>query len=348
MKIKKENRIEWIDYLKAFTCLLVVIGHLIQSLQKANIDNYKDFSNFLNWFIYLFHMPVFFAISGYLFFIRNTRCFKLREYNKYILEKFLNLGIPYVIFYLIFILINIIFSSSVNTVKGYKELVGIINNPMPPYWFLYSLFSIFLFSPIMIWLNSKNQKLGFIIFITLKIIDIFYPCKIYLIHSIMSNGIYFYFGGSIKNKNELDKKNVSYGVLLYIIISFIYYFIIYKFNINLKLQQIINIIFAIGGIELLKNKFKLITKNSFLDTFKKYTFQIYILHTIFAAGIRIMLLKIGITNYIIHIFFGLIFSIYIPCTIAYICEKIRYFNILFFPIKTIKELKEISKCKEKN
>ena len=228
MKIKEENRIKWVDYYKAFACLLVVIGHLIQSLQKSNIDNYKNISEFLNWFIYLFHMPAFFAISGYLFFKKNKHNFKFKfkEYKKNILTKFINLGVPYIIFYLVFLFINITFSNSVNTIKGSKELIGIINNPMPPYWFLYSLFSIFLFYPIMIFFYKTNQKLGILIFIILKIINIFYSSKIYIIHSLMSNGLYFYIGGFIENKNIKDKKIVVYEILAYIIIAFIYYYII--------------------------------------------------------------------------------------------------------------------------
>ena len=65
--MKEIKRIEWIDYLKAFACFLVVIGHLIQSLQKANIDNYIVITNFINWFIYLFHMPLFMCMSGFLY-----------------------------------------------------------------------------------------------------------------------------------------------------------------------------------------------------------------------------------------------------------------------------------------
>ena len=54
----KKNRIEWIDYLKAFACILVVLGHLLQSFQKSNIDNNQNITSFIIWFIYLFHMRI--------------------------------------------------------------------------------------------------------------------------------------------------------------------------------------------------------------------------------------------------------------------------------------------------
>ena len=62
----KKERIEWLDYLKSFTCFLVVLGHLMQSLQKAKIDNLENVTSFIVWFIYLFHMPLFMCMSGFL------------------------------------------------------------------------------------------------------------------------------------------------------------------------------------------------------------------------------------------------------------------------------------------
>lgn len=76
--IKERN--EYIDWLKGLLILLVVVGHcwLI------------DDSIFT--FIYKFHMPFYFGISGYLF--SNKKVF--REFVK---TKFKNLIIPYTIFF---------------------------------------------------------------------------------------------------------------------------------------------------------------------------------------------------------------------------------------------------------
>lgn len=48
------ERVKWIDYLKGFAILLMVIGH------------YQGTPTFLNVWIYAFHMPLFFFLSGYL------------------------------------------------------------------------------------------------------------------------------------------------------------------------------------------------------------------------------------------------------------------------------------------
>ena len=54
-----KQRIAWIDNIKAFLILLVVLGHCIQ-------DSGLDDDSLLYRFIYSFHIPLFFAVSGYV------------------------------------------------------------------------------------------------------------------------------------------------------------------------------------------------------------------------------------------------------------------------------------------
>lgn len=54
------NRIDWIDWAKAICIFLMVCGH-------------SPIKPYFHDFIYLFHMPVFFTISGYLYKYRNFK-----------------------------------------------------------------------------------------------------------------------------------------------------------------------------------------------------------------------------------------------------------------------------------
>ena len=55
-----QNRIVYIDALRGFAILLVIVGHLIQFNYSSGIEN-PIFN-----IIYSFHMPLFFFISGYV------------------------------------------------------------------------------------------------------------------------------------------------------------------------------------------------------------------------------------------------------------------------------------------
>ena len=328
------KRITWIDNVKAFACLLVVTGHLLQSLLKSNIDPIPDITTFINWFIYLFHMPLFMCISGMLYF-KNSKITNIKEYKEFEMKKIINLIIPYVTFYIIYFALNILFSKSVNNAKNIEDLLNIVNNPMPPYWFLYALISIFIFIPILDKIN-RNKNVSITILIIMKIITLFWNSKIYIIKSIMEYGIYFYIGRYITLDKKKAKNNYIY-VLVYIILSIVLYQS--KDLLNEMLIELIKIAFAISGILLLIKIFKNIKYIYILNIFKEYTFEIYLMHTIFAALIRIVLLKIGIDNYIIHVVMGMTFSIYMPIVVSKISKKIGYTEFFIYPLKTIKKIR---------
>lgn len=54
------QRLVWADSLKGILILLVVLGHAIQGVYTDNVETDRLWN-----VIYSFHMPAFFAISGY-------------------------------------------------------------------------------------------------------------------------------------------------------------------------------------------------------------------------------------------------------------------------------------------
>lgn len=332
------KRIDWIDYIKAFTCFLVVLGHLLQSLLKAKIVPIGNINiiEFIIWFIYLFHMPLFIAISGYLYFVTKKK-FSWKNYKEFELKKIINLFVPYIVFYVLYMLLNTIFSDSVNETIGMKGWLGIINKPISPYWFLYALLSIFLIYPLIEKLCKENKYIVFIVFSILKIIAIFIDTNIYFVDSIMSYGIYFSLGTILFDKTKCGKVLILLMSILYVVISIFTYIYVKNSYIN----KLLNICFAIAGIWIMINLFKGDYISKILDSFKKYTFQIFLLHTFFSAGTRIVLLKVGITSFLIHLIVGMATGIYLSVIVSIISEKIKFTQVVFYPIKTINELREV-------
>lgn len=82
----KKERIEYIDTAKGILMLLVVIGH---------IQEYAGTYGYLYRFIYAFHMPAFFLISGILI---NKDNWKTKLPIKFVIGRIKHLIIPYVFF----------------------------------------------------------------------------------------------------------------------------------------------------------------------------------------------------------------------------------------------------------
>lgn len=57
-----KERERWVDYIKTFACILVVLGHFFQSMVQANILNNSDLYQWFNKTIYYFHVPLFFYL----------------------------------------------------------------------------------------------------------------------------------------------------------------------------------------------------------------------------------------------------------------------------------------------
>lgn len=155
-----------------YACILVVLGHLLQGLNKSNIQWNENLYYYINTFIYIFHMPLFICLSGYLY-SKYTKINNVKEYLVFLKKKLINLGIPYIIFYIIFVLINILFSTQVNSQKGVEDILNILTKPIAPYWFLYELFFIFLLIPIIEKVFKKDSKKIFIFLVILKMLGIF-------------------------------------------------------------------------------------------------------------------------------------------------------------------------------
>ena len=56
-----KTRILWVDDAKCIAIIFVILGHVVQYM--TNIDSFD--TSFVFRFIYSFHMPLFFVLSGY-------------------------------------------------------------------------------------------------------------------------------------------------------------------------------------------------------------------------------------------------------------------------------------------
>ena len=147
----------WVDNVKTIACFFVVLGHFYQSMVKSNIVPDNFLYHWFNETIYMFHVPLFFICSGYLY-QKYSKVYNFNIWWKNVIKKLINLGIPYFVFSLLTWILKVVFSSNVNNQIG--GLIDILFfHPTSPYWYLYTLFFLFLIIPTFI--NKKNIYLYF-------------------------------------------------------------------------------------------------------------------------------------------------------------------------------------------
>lgn len=121
------NRNETLDVLKGCLIFLVVWGHAIQfGFGFEYGENYYCYDDDFYKFIYSFHMPLFMAISGYLFFYSLEKGFK-----HIVRTKFTGILVPYLFYCSLLAVVS--YSSWKN---DYSSLLDIYANG---FWFLTSV-----------------------------------------------------------------------------------------------------------------------------------------------------------------------------------------------------------------
>lgn len=338
--MNKCNRVIWIDNVKIIAMILIVLCHFSQSMIESGITKRTDFVVFFNEFSYLFHVQLFFLCSGWLY-QKYSNVTNISSYKNNVIKKFIALGIPFFFFTAITNVFKTFFSSFINNEAG-SLIKEFFITPVPPYWFLYVLFLIFLITPTV---KTKKQAAGLIIvslvlFITINVLNsrfnIIYPAS-----KTLTNWIWFCLGIFIC-KTDMRKIFSPYSSILLVVATII---AIIKFNLNISdfiLDGIITLLSCFGIIGFIGWAYKNNNQSPVFKYISKYTMPIFLMHTIFAAGIRSVLFKIGITNSVIHIIIGLVATFAGPVIAAIIMERI-HLDFFIYPLNYIK----LNKSKKK-
>lgn len=160
--------------------------------------------------------------------------------------------------------------------------------------------------------------------------------SVFAVSTVLSNEIWFVLGMSICAFNvQLKYKWVQgtvYG-LLFIVLSVVVYMMeirgsVISFAMGL-LACIAVILMVMGG----ERKF-----GKGMDFLAKYTMSIFLMHTLFAASLRSILMKGGIENAGIHVMLGLGSSFVGPIIAACIMKKTKWLEFFLYPNKFIRKV----------
>lgn len=317
-----------VDRLKGYACFLVLFGHVIMGIRLAGIDIPKIFWG-MEKFIWSFHVALFLFLSGVVYKVTGEWKGKNTKW-RFVLHKLYNLGIPYIAFSVVYVLINSLVGEA-NTGFEVSDILNIWKTPVAQYWFLYALFFLFCiwtaFSGIL-----KNWQ------ITLIAVLIGYLAPLFGI-SLGSLDVVFYsalaFGiGTFVDFKNLTKLSVwtKWLVILMHIVTGVTFILLNKIEAPFikEIMILFGIYSSIIFISLLQHYESVA---HFLDFVNKYSFQIYLLHTIFTAGIRIILLRMNIAEWWIHILLGTACGLAFSVLTAKIAKKVKFLNFFFFPAK---------------
>ena len=318
-----------VDRLKGYACFLVLFGHVIMGIRIAGIDIPLFFWG-MEKFIWSFHVALFLFLSGVVYKMTGEWKGKKTKWG-FIGHKLYNLGVPYIAFSVVYVLINNIVGA-VNTGFAISDILYIWKTPVAQYWFLYALFFLFC-----IWTALSGILKNWQITLLAVLIGYLSP---FLGIPLGSMDVVFYsalaFGiGTFVNFEKLAKIPLWAKCIVVVlhVATGTAFVLLNKIEAPFikELMILFGIYSSIMFISILQNC-KIVAR--FLDFVNKYSFQIYLLHTIFTAGIRIVLVRLNVTQWGIHVIAGTVCGLAFSVLSAVIAKKVKFLNFFFFPAKT--------------
>lgn len=327
-----DKKIKFITVLYALGIILVVFGHSHYSSGDSNAVY-----NTINGFIYVFHMPLFFWIAGFLFLNSSVQKPKIDglAYLKWIGNKALRLLVPYFVLSIIFVFPKYyVENGNFGGIGMY--LVHSLYMPRQSvwghFWFLPVLFNMYvLFGFLKMVLNSKNEILIVLILFVLSVVLYFMPIDseilgltdlrkltVFFMIGMISNLVY----RRIANLHFLSNIWISLTIALVFLIGgfLVYYFI------GSPIVLFIDSIFLIFSFVAFSN---ILQNNRWLIFVGENNYTIYLYSWIFQSFLMFGLGKIGAPWYLAFIAMFIV-GLGLPLVIVLIykkCNKIQ--NRLF-------------------
>lgn len=318
-----------VDRLKGYACFLVLFGHVIMGIRLAGIDIPQVFW-WMEKFIWSFHVALFLFLSGVVYNVTGEWRGKKTKAG-FLLHKLYTLGIPYVTFSVVYILINSVVAN-VNTGFSLADILDIWKTPVAQYWYLYALFFLFCIWTILSGLLNNWQITLFAV--ALGYFIPFCGISISSLELVLYSALAFGIGTFVNFKRITNIPTWSKCIIVFVHLVSGTVLVLFD-SIEASIIKELMMLFGIYSSVLLISMLHTIKPFArFLDFVNRYSFQIYLLHTIFTAGIRIVMIKLNVNNWVIHVLVGTIFGLVCSVLVAKLAEKVKLLNAFFFPAKS--------------
>ena len=348
MTIKKKKNLH-VETLRGFAIVLVVMGHVIGSASDGGMTVEDD--SFLRYIYYTFQylrMPLFTVISGWVYALRpagldNAIPFTIKKARRILIPMIFVGGLYYIIQSLV---------PGTNYSNDLKDIWKIAVYPYTFFWYLQSLFIVFIIVAILDSYKLMKTTLNLIIVVLVSILLLIYRDT--LIPEEFPN--YFGFKGAIylfpffiigigiqRFKEIFQNKTLNLIMTIFLIGALIFQqlawfgVVNYRFSESEGLGLLIGLF---GTIILFKSKLNLKP----MVWIGNFSYTIFLFHSFGTSGGRILLKKIGVDNTFLIFLFSLTLGLLLPVVIEKLFDKYNITRLLFLgrPIKSKSHSEKLS------
>ncbi len=307
---ESQSRLDYVDLAKCVAILLVVAGHIVQCF-FARGENEP-----LHAFIYGFHMPLFFLLSGFVMGVTQQRL-RQQSFWDWLLHKILTLLLPYVVWRLfVYRFVDPAGESSID-MDAIRLLIR--NSRSGGAWFLMSLFCIQVVCyPIVRYKKLYAWCIPFLLLVVGHFLGgSWYYCNPYHYVSFLAGYVFYLY------QDRLIRPDVASFAL----ICFIVFEIVYPNPIILTFSISISLLYACKRFCGIPNyRSSLLYKGGML--IGRNTLAIYLLHVLIVFPVVMQHLDISFFRQTPILIITLAISVLVPLICVGITKIVEFFPIL--------------------
>jgi len=316
-----------LNTVRGIACLCVVYFHVIgDGVTGLKLDTNHIYSIISDFLVYI-RMPLFTFLSGFVYAYRRFDGGAL----SYLTGRSRRILLPFMFVSTIFAIIQF---NTPGTNKTFdQDLWSFFLYPYAHFWFLQSIFTIFIITAVLDFFSNKSNKVLWgalvvsipLFFYSGMLTDIFsFSRTLYLLP--------FFFFGMLANIYRVEEINLRLAASVFFI--FIALLVLHTFNLlnGIPVNRLSLLSLLIGGFgSLLLLRFSF--RNNLLIYIGGFSYSIYLFHVFGTASSRMFLNKLNVESTSIHIVVGLLVGIFLPIIMHLFMQKFNLLRPTFLGLK---------------
>ncbi len=323
-------RVGWVDTTKGFAILLVVIGHVWRGLENAGLLEDGLFRA-VDSRIYAFHMPLFFLLAGLFF----PGTLKKLPVGRFIVSRLSRMIYPLMLWTYVFIAFKLAAGSMSNSPIGVEELY------IPPipgrwhFWFLWALFlmhiSMLPLKPLIVSRVWQSWGLWLLLLASLMLNAFEYTPQVkFWVGPALKHLPYFILGmiiGRTYLKARISPLAALVGAAVFLLVlAFVPQ--LYRLGVPTLLTATLLSLGTVVFFMWIGGRGGWVTRA--LSYAGERSMAIFLAHVIFAAGVREVLMKLGVSDVALHMVLGTIAGVMMPIILHDLAKRLNLVKFFGF------------------
>jgi fucose 4-O-acetylase-like acetyltransferase len=307
----RPERLDWVDTARGIGIILVVYGHALRGHVTAGAFDPAWHADAQDAVIYSFHMPLFFFLAG--LFVRRSLS---KGAGVFLREKAMSLVYPYFLWSIVSVALAVLAAGAVNSPKSFDAIMTLGTTPVYQYWFLYAL----AICQVVALITRSDWRIT----VVLCIVSALGIGTGGLGMLTIAVSFYLYFGVGILLAPHLAqiqfRRSVVAGAALVAVIGFGLTYVngaMWPDRMIVVGRAVFGMIATIGIAILWA------PRSRWLALLGTASMTIFVLHTIFSAGMRIALLAVGYADNLVALVLGTLIGILGPLAVWAVARHYR-------------------------